>query len=67
MVVGEVEKHRWNGCGAQQEMGRVEGSFVGTCWDGRDRTGQGRDGDEGESQIKMQRSRDKLWAGEQQQ
>ena len=50
MDVGEVKKHRWNGCPTGD--GRVEGVFVGTSWDGRDRTGQGRDGDEGESQIK---------------
>ena len=50
MDVGEVKKQRWNGCLTGD--GRVEGSFVGTCWDGRDRTGQGKDGDEGEGRIK---------------
>ena len=50
MDVGKLEKQRWNGCPTGD--GRIEGIFGGTCRDGRDRTGQGRDGDEGESQIK---------------
>ena len=49
MDVGEVEKQRWNGCPTGD--GRFESIFVGT-WDGRDRTGQGRDSDESKSQLK---------------
>ena len=49
---------RWkgnDGTGAQQEIVglRVLKYFVGTCWGCRDGTGQGRDSDEGRSQIKF--------------